>query len=87
MGVNMEGVEDKRLLKAAIQERHLREEMLGKVKGGVKSFVRLRTGPKDLNLLITGDEKGINPLTNFAFSHPDIQSLHNSCRPPILQRL
>jgi hypothetical protein len=41
-------MEDNRLLKAAIQEKYPRE-ILENVKGGVKSVVRLRIGPKGLN--------------------------------------
>jgi hypothetical protein len=54
---NQERMQDNRLLMAAVQERYLREEMLGNVKGGVQSVARLRTGLKSLNLLAEGDEK------------------------------
>jgi hypothetical protein len=67
----MERMEDNRLFNIALQERHWREEeMLGNVKGGAKSVVRLRTCPEGLNPEITEEEKD-NIFTNLTLSYLD----------------
>jgi hypothetical protein len=51
--------------------------VLGDVKGGGKSVVRLRTGPKGLILEVTEEEKD-NILTNLTFSYPDMYPPHST---------
>jgi hypothetical protein len=59
-------------LKQQYKRQLKEEEMLGNVKGDVRSVVRLRTGPRGLNLEIAVEEKEINLLIIFIHSHPDI---------------